>query len=467
MFAMAPAPAPSAAEPAPHIPAAVSRLLPPDDPWRAAIHNEVHARPPDQIAVPAHVFCVAVLNAGVSREDEWRQLRTLPGAADLPLAALQGNFLRLNLPHAVLKWERHNEFTRYSVLQALPAGTVLESARPDVPALAQAAGLPPGWLATLPGRTVAAMDLCLLHAALDDANELEALRPRIQQWFGADVALVGSRVGRGHSLVMTPLVLQPDGFERLLLLTTPATRPSRAGRTAQRLLDLECYRLMALRGLPVAKVLGPQLAQAERDLGQITGLLDGKAATDAELLDRLIALAATVERLTAEHGYRFSATQAYDALVRERISELREVPVPSVQTLGEFMQRRLSPAIATVNASARRLSALSDRVARTSDLLRTRVGIATEAQNQQLLEKLTRGQELQLRLQSTVEGLSIAAISYYVVSLLLYGIKAAKAAGLPVNAEIATGALIPLVLWTVWRTIRRIHERLHADAEPH
>ncbi|MFZ2295134.1 MAG: DUF3422 family protein, partial [Polaromonas sp.] len=140
--------------------------------------------------------------------------------------------------------------------------------------------------------------------------------------------------------------------------------------------------------------------------------------------------------------------------------ELREKPIPGTQTLGEFMQRRLSPAIATVAATAQRLSSLSERVARTSALLRTRVDIATEIQNQLLLEKLTRGQELQLRLQSTVEGLSIAAISYYVVSLLLYGGKAIKAAGAPINPEIAAGALIPLVLWVVWRTTRRIHEKL-------
>ena len=91
--------------------------------------------------------------------------------------------------------------------------------------------------------------------------------------------------------------------------------------------------------------------------------------------------------------------------------------------------------------------------------------IATEVQNQQLLEKLTRGQELQLRLQSTVEGLSIAAISYYVVSLLLYGAKAIKAAGVPINPEVAAGALIPLVLWGVWSATRRIHRKIHAPAQ--
>jgi uncharacterized membrane-anchored protein len=59
-----------------------------------------------------------------------------------------------------------------------------------------------------------------------------------------------------------------------------------------------------------------------------------------------------------------------------------------------------------------------------------------------------------------VEGLSIAAISYYVISLALYAAKGLKAAGVPLHPEVAAGALVPLVLWGVWRTTRRIHARL-------
>jgi uncharacterized membrane-anchored protein len=146
--------------------------------------------------------------------------------------------------------------------------------------------------------------------------------------------------------------------------------------------------------------------------------------------------------------------------VRQRIAELREETIPGTQTLGEFMQRRLSPAIATVAATAQRLASLSQRIERTSALLRTQVDIATEAQNQQLLAQLTRGQALQLNLQTTVEGLSIAAISYYVISLLLYGGKALKAAGLPINPELAAGVLVPVVLFGVWQATRRIHARI-------
>ncbi|MDP3413414.1 MAG: DUF3422 family protein, partial [Polaromonas sp.] len=138
----------------------------------------------------------------------------------------------------------------------------------------------------------------------------------------------------------------------------------------------------------------------------------------------------------------------------------REQAIPGTQTLGEFLLRRLAPAMATVESAARRLASLSQRIERAGALLRTRVDIAREAQNQQLLAKLARGQQLQLKLQSTVEGLSIAAISYYVVSLLLYLGKAAKAAGVPIHPELAAGAAIPLVLWGVWRLTRRIHSRV-------
>ena len=430
-------------------------LLPADDPLRVALHNEVHSRPSARIRLPALIVYVAVLNEGVTREMECEHLRRLPGQHELPIQALAGNFLRLRFDDHTVKWERHTEFTGYFIVQPLPSDAGLGASAPDL--LTQPA-VPPAWLAGIPGRTVAAIQLAMVHADLGDAP---ALMEQALQWLGLRT-LVASQLGNGHSWALTSFQIGSDGFERMLVVAPPATTTeARAGRIAQRLLELETYRLMALRGLPVAKTLGPMLTEAEGELADITARLENKSASDQELLDTLVSMAARVERATAEHAYRFAATRAYDTLVGQRIAELRERPIPGTQKLGEFMQRRLAPAMATVAATALRMTSLSERIARTSALLRTRVDIATEVQNQQLLEKLTRGQEMQLRLQSTVEGLSIAAISYYVVSLLRYGAKAAKGAGVPVNPEIAAGALIPLVLWAVWRTTRRIHERFH------
>lgn len=429
-------------------------MLPPNDSLRVALHNEVHARPVARVRLPALIFYVAVLNEGVTRLQECEHLRRLPGQSSLSPDALAGNFLRLRFEGFSVKWERHTEFTRYSVVQPLPDTALLGTSDP---ALSSAFVLPPEWLQSIPGATIAAIQLVLLNGDLSDES---ALMAQAQTWFGGR-SVMASKMGNGHSWAVTEFRIGADGFERLLVIAPPGTTQTRMGRISQRLLEFETYRLMALRGLPVAKQLTGMLSNAELTLADITAQLENKQHSDQQLLDTLVSLAARVERVTAESSYRFSATRAYDALVAQRIKELREKPIPGTQTMGEFMQHRLSPAIATVAATAQRLASLSERVARTSALLRTRVDIASELQNQQLLEKLTRGQEVQLRLQTTVEALSIAAVSYYVISLLLYGVKGLKAAGVPVNPEIAVGAAIPLVLWVVWSITRRIHTTVY------
>jgi uncharacterized membrane-anchored protein len=429
--------------------------LPPDDTEREALHNEVHARPTARIHLPALVIYVAVLNEGVSRADELAHLRRLPAQAHLQDDDLASNFLRLKLLQGTLKWERHTEFTRYTFTQALPQEAQISSLGSE-PEMLSAVQLDLAWLAAVPGRTIAAIKLAMTVAPLADP---QAVLDAAHHWFG-DRSIVASLMGGGHSLAVTDFRLRDTGFERLLVVAPADTSDTRAGRIAARLLELETYRLMALRGLPVAKALAPRIGETERRLADITAGMDNRGS-DQQLLEKLVELAATVERATAEHMYRFSATRAYDALVRQRIAELREKPIPGTQTIGEFMQRRLSPAIATVDSTAQRLASLSQRIERASALLRTRVDIVREEQNMELLAKLTRGQELQLRLQRTVEGLSIAAITYYVVSLVLYAAKGGKAAGfLPLQPEVLAGVAVPVTLWAVWRLAKRARRDL-------
>ncbi len=426
---------------------------------RHALHDELHARPAPRVSVPALIVYLAVLNEGVGREAECAHLRGLPGQGALKVAQLQGNFLHLELPGCTATWERHTEFTRYCFVQALPPGAGLHA---QEPVLMHSSAVNTDWLQRIPGHTLAAIQLAFVTG---DLTQPAPLMLQAENWLG-DRNLVASQIGNGHSWGLTSFRIGADGFERMLVVAPQDTSETRAGRTMQRLLEIETYRLMALRGLPVAKQLGPMLAESEGALATITARLEHAASSEQELLDALIALAARVERATAEHSYRFSATSAYKALVAQRVGELREKPIPGTQTLGEFLQRRLSPAMATVAAAEQRLGSLSERIARTSALLRTRVDIAIEGQNQQLLQKLTHGQALQLRLQSTVEGLSIAAITYYVISLLLYGAKALKAAGFGIHPDVIVGALVPVVLWAVWRTTRRIHKTLHDEQFP-
>lgn len=435
------------------------RLLPEDDAWRRTLHDEVHARPSARIRFPALVVYVAMLNAGVSRSVERDHLARLPGLESLAGADLQGSFQRFRWATHSLKWERHTEFTRYMLIQpAITGGTF--------PDLAQGwphdMVVPAEWFQAIPGKTFCAIMLCVEHDALQDpAESLWRLRKR----FGGRT-VVASRIGAGKALAVTDFDLGDSGFERMLLVAPPGTSDLRAGRMAQRLLEMETYRLMALRGLPVAKEVAPRLATAESQLSALTGELQSRRGEDAAVLDALVTLAVDVERITAQESYRFAATKAYDELVRQRIDELREEAVDGAQTIGAFMNRRFSPATATVAATAARLTSLSERIERACALLRTRVDIVREEQNQQLLAKLTRGQELQLRLQTTVEGLSIAAISYYVISLLVYVGKAAQASGLPLNPEILAGAAVPPILWFVWHGMRRLRGVMQPDGAP-
>lgn len=427
--------------------------LPPADPQRVSLHNEVHARSSQRIRLPALAVYVAVISNNITLEQECEHLRHLPCQEKIMTDDLQQNFLRLRLQGYSLTWERHTEFTCYLLVQHLPESAQLGATDPE---LLSSLVVPRGWLAGIPGQTFAAIKLIMVHG---DLTYPEEMLKSARNWFG-ERPVVASLVGtNSHSLVVTDFKLRDSGFERMLVVSPPDTSETRAGRVAQRLLEIETYRIMALRGLPVARKLDPKLASAEKQLADITAQLKNKAASEQDLLDRLISLAVHIEHTTIEHMYRFNATRAYDKMITRSINELREKAIPGTQIISEFMWHRLSPAMVKIVDTAQRMGSLSERIFQTSALLRTQLSILSEAQNQQLLEKLTRGQELQLQLQRMVEGLSIAAISYYVISLLLYLTRAGKAAGLPIHPELVTGVMIPIVLLAVWYIIRRIHDK--------
>jgi len=221
--------------------------------------------------------------------------------------------------------------------------------------------------------------------------------------------------------------------------------------------------------LPHAHAATPALNAIEGELADLTAAMvatddrqDGDSSNDEQdLLGKITRLAARLEKLAVDDSYRFSAARAYFRLVQSRIEELREERMEGFPTVEEFMDRRLTPAVNTCAAIASRQEALARRIAQTNDLLRTRVGIVQERQNRQILQSMNRRAAQQLKLQQAVEGLSVAAISYYVIGLLGYAGKAAKAAGWPVNPDLLTGLLVPVVAAAVWLGLRRMHRRMH------
>ena len=213
--------------------------------------------------------------------------------------------------------------------------------------------------------------------------------------------------------------------------------------------------------LPLARATGRRLNGIERELSRLitqVGGVEGVTA-EAEILGQLTALSAEIEALAAAAAFRFGAGRAYEAIVTQRIEMLREERLSGRQSFSEFMIRRFDPAMRTCHATERRLGELSTRTSRIAELLRTRVNVAVEAQNQELLESMNRRAALQLRLQQTVEGLSVVAISYYAVSLAGYLLAPlAKATG--IDKTVPTALAVVPVVGLVWWLIRRMRKRI-------
>jgi uncharacterized membrane-anchored protein len=349
-----------------------------------------------------------------------------------------------------LNWERHNEFSAYWFIRN---GLIINPFRDCV-----IERVPADWLADLAGELLVA-----IHLELEPHDAPERSGNELNELFASD-NLAASIVAGGSARTWTDFRLQGDGFSRILVRDQSLTE-RQAGRVVQRLVEIETYRMMALLGFPLARQVSTQVSDAEAGLAQLTERLSSNEGTssDPELLDQVTALAAEVERLSAAVSYRFSATRAYHALVQRRFQHLREQRFEGRSTLQEFMERRLSPAMRTCDSVSERLAILSERVARAANLLRTRVDVAVSQQNRDLLASMDRRAHIQLRLQETVEGLSVVVISYYLSSLLNYGFKSLEEAGMPINAALATGLAVPIVVVTIWLGMRRLRSKMLAD----
>jgi len=185
----------------------------------------------------------------------------------------------------------------------------------------------------------------------------------------------------------------------------------------------------------------------------------GSAESAEGTLRQLLSISGELEKIVAQTSFRFGATGAYEALVNQRIAALREVRFKGRQTFAEFMMRRFDPAMRTVKAAERRLASMTDRAIRAGELLRTRVDVERSAQNQLLLESMDRRADLQLRLQRTVEGLSVVAISYYALSLVLYVI-APVGYLLDISKPVQGAIMAPFVVGGVWYVLQRIRQSM-------
>jgi uncharacterized membrane-anchored protein len=428
------------------------QFQPPQHPHRVQLHNEIHARPPEALQAPLAISHVVMLCDAQEREASRLHVQHLLRDHHLPQPDASCTHLRMEVGRFRIRWELHTEFVSWTFLHAAR----LESFGDREPECAIDV-VPQDWVAALPGRCLLSLHLWALPTTGLDAADL------VKHVLHEDT-LVASTVADGFGELYTDFAIHADGFSRMVLLTGGMTA-RRLGRLVQRLLEIETYRMAALLGLPAAREVSAVLASAERELAELAQSIRTATREDEPLLlDRLTKLAGEVESQHATTHSRLSASAAYFELVDKRIGDIAETRLPGMQTIRDFMDRRLTPARSTCEWAGRRQDALSQRVSRISNLLRTRVEIEQEQSSQALLKTMNQRQDMQLKLQSAVEGLSVAAITYYIVGLLGYVANAAQAFGWPFSPEASTAVAVPVVALTVWWLLRSLHRRLRRAA---
>jgi uncharacterized membrane-anchored protein len=419
-----------------------------DHPLRHVLNNELHARPPMPVSAPERVSHLAVHSGEQGGADDHSCLVKLCERYGITPPHSGVNHFAHDLGPFRLKWERHTEFVTYTFFAA--------GCDADEPFRAPAIELVArDWLAQLPGRVLVAVHVALL-AREAPPSPLDELSQHLME-----DSIIGSLVSGGAAAAFTDYRIHADGFSRILIHDRGLAE-RQAGRLVQRLLEIETYRMMALLALPVASEIAPDIARCEREFAEVTAAMATSDGVEDErrLLDRLIALATSAERLAAATGYRFRAARAYHALVERRIAELREERQEGLQTIAEFMDRRLLPAMRTCISTDERLERLSQRIAHASELLRTRIDITMAENQRDLLQSMDRRARLQLLMNETVEGLSVVVITYYTLSLVGYALKSLKPLHLKLDPEIVVGAALPFVLAVVWLTLRHLRRKL-------
>ncbi|MBU3724466.1 MAG: DUF3422 domain-containing protein [Burkholderiaceae bacterium] len=437
------------------------RLTTADHPQRLALHHEIHARPPVPLWSNERIISQAFTLNPISRNEHTTWIDRASAAFPPLQKSLQQQSIRVlqlatDPGRILLKWEMHGEFVAITLIGQQESPEQFETraallARAN--SLLERKAVPP--LSELTGQRLVAIDICLEQAEFyPDAFE-------VAKRFN-DNTVVGSTITTNRNAQLwTDLQLDEDGFVRMVV-RGKAMGSRQAGRAIQRLIDIETYRMMALLAFPSAKSLAEPLRNAELELAKVSE----KIATaqqqttiditvDAQLLGDVSALAARVEGWISANGLRFTAAEAYHELVKGALQELNEDVIPGVQMLGTFMERRFEPAMRTCRWTVRRLHDLSDRISRTSHILKTRIEFVNESQQQALLASMDRRAKLQLRLQQTVEGLSVIVMTYYSTGLLQYIAKGLKVNGAPVDPDTVGLFSVPLIaaglLWFMTR----------------
>jgi uncharacterized membrane-anchored protein len=423
------------------------RLTP--HPLRAAVLGEVHARPFTPVETPRRILHFAFDTAGEAGRRDRAAFADFCARRGLESLKEGAKHHRVVLGGATLRWEQHSEFTTYTWEMAA------QGAAPFHPSAASLAA--PMAALPQPGPLLVALDL---HVVVEKKKKI-AVAPLFDR-----ASLAVAETTEGDAVFATDFQADPNGFVRILVVDR-GLGAERAGALVQRLIELETYRTLALLGLPEAQRLTPSINRIEAQLAAVTDEMrhTEKLVDNHRLLDELTEFAAELEAGAAASAFRFGASRAYNEIVQLRLATIGERQVEGFPTWSSFLARRMAPAMRTCATTEERQTGLSEKLARAANLLRTRVDVELERQNRDLLKSMNERTRLQLRLQTTVEGLSVAAVSYYVVGLFGYLVKGVHDEGVPVDISLTIALFVPVAVICIWWLVRRIRRKHIAGAE--
>ena len=417
-----------------------------DHPLRYQLANELHARPFPSMAAPSTIVFLAIKRpseaASRDRAADLAHLTDLLDRHGAPHPQPGATHYSGQIGRYVLKWEQHTEFVTYTAFRPGLSERAFDPADVDV--------FPVDWLAEAPGQRITSALIRVQKRSKDISKALD-------DWFVPE-SLAVSDVLDGAAQVAGDFRIDPAGHIRFAVFTGPDTGARRIGRIVQRLCEIETYKTMSMLGFARVRELSDRIGALDTALtGLMVEMTGGQTPAD-EMLHQLLAISAELETMGARTSFRFGATRAYAAIVNQRISVLREERYRGRQTFAEFMLRRYEPAMRTVLSTEHRLQGLADRAMRAGDLLRTRVDVDRSAQNQALMQRMDQRADMALRLQHTVEGLSVVAISYYAVSLASYALYPV-AVGLGLSKGMLSAMVTLPVVALVWLSVRRIRRQ--------
>lgn len=403
--------------------------------------GEVHARPHPLIEAPRVLVQLSFMTEAGSAVDHavLAELARRQGAA---APGRQARHYAMKWGKGTLRWERHTEFSTY-----LWEGPLAEEPGRALDESPFGNGFSP------PGTVISGIRLEIRKWSRETEKLVDGFDPE---------SLCFSLVDNAQAAAATDFRQDGDGLTRMLVLDKGMSA-ARTGALAQRLLEIETYRTLCMLGLPLAQALSPRLRRIEDRLAELTSRMRAAGERDDQaLLSELTELAAGLEADAAGSLYRFGASRAYHGIVEERLAALAEEAMPGSDSWAGFLERRVAPAMRTCRSVEERQDNLSRKLARAADLLRTWIDVEVAGQNRDLLKSMNDRARLQLRLQQTVEGLSVAAVSYYVVGLVGYLAKGTSPFGTLLEPELVTAAAVPIAVLAVWWLVRRIR-RSHGD----